>query len=155
MKKRNIFIISLICIIFIFTGCNANKAAITKENFISTMESENYYITDASDQFANYESVDSVTIASKPTGEYQIEFYVFEDEDTAIISFNVNKENFEQYEEYATSHSSADINNYSMYSLTITDSYKFVSRKDNTMIYIDVAKEYKDEVKEIIDKLGY
>ncbi len=45
--------------------------------------------------------------------------------------------------------------NYSTYSLTTNGKYKYLSRIDNTLIYIDASDDYKDAIKDIIKELGY
>ena len=45
--------------------------------------------------------------------------------------------------------------NFSTYTLTTNDKYKLLSRIDNTVLYIDVVKDAKSEVKELVKHLGY
>ena len=155
-KKRYLLILNAFVVLTMIccTGCG-NKTAITTEKFSSTMQEKGFYITDVTEQFSAYEFVNAVTIATEPSGNYQIEFYDLADTENAIASFNTNKETFEQYKGSSSTESSVDVNNHSSYSLTSNGKYMCVSRIDNTMIYVDVPENFKKEVKEIIDKLGY
>lgn len=57
------------------------------------------------------------------------------------------------------SNSSAQTNisgkNYSKYTLSSGEKYMVVSRINNTVVYLDVNSNYKDEVKTILSELGY
>lgn len=154
MKKKILILCSILICMFIFTACGS-KTAINTDKFISTMESKGFVISDVTDQFAGVDFLNDVTVAMKDSGEYQIEFYNLKDESNAIEAFNINKEEFEKEKGSTSTESSASLKNYSTYSLTSNGKYMYVSRIDNTLIYLDVSKEYKDEVKEIINELGY
>lgn len=155
MKKKILIICGIVILTFIFTACG-NKTAIDVNTFISTMESQDFYIKDVTDQYAGYEVFTSATLAINPTSEYQIEFYTFVNDDMAKDSFNVTKKNqIEPYEEGSSSNVSVNTDKYSKYALTANGQYMFISRIDNTMVYVKAPDSYKDEVKKLIDKLGY
>jgi len=155
MKKKILIICGIVILTFIFTACG-NKTAIDINTFISTMESQDFYIKDVTDQYAGYEVFTSATLAINPTSEYQIEFYTFVNDDMAKDSFNVTKKNqIEPYEEGSSSNVSVNTDNYSKYAVTANGQYMFISRIDNTMVYVKAPDSYKDEVKKFIDELGY
>jgi len=155
MKKKILIICGIVILTFIFTACG-NKTAIDINTFISTMESQDFYIKDVTDQYAGYEVFTSATLAINPTSEYQIEFYTFVNDDMAKDSFNVTKKNqIEPYEEGSSSNVSVNTDNYSKYAVTANGQYMFISRIDNTMVYVKAPDSYKDEVKKFIYKLGY
>ena len=45
--------------------------------------------------------------------------------------------------------------NYSKYTLSSDGKYMIVSRINNTVVYLDVDSSYKDEIKTILNELGY
>ena len=69
--------------------------------------------------------------------------------------FESNKDYFKDREGSTRVTSSYSIGNYNLYSLTSNGDYMYLCRVDNTLLYIDVEDEYKDEVKDIVEELGY
>ena len=55
----------------------------------------------------------------------------------------------------ASASATVSMNNYATYSLTTNGKYKYLSRIDNTLVYIDVDESYKDIVKDIMKEIGY
>ena len=91
MKKIILFLISM-ALVFSITGCKAKKA-VTAEEFKSKMTQEWYQIADISEKYAG-KGAKAVLIAMKDG--YQIEFYVTENKDYAVGSYNLNKEKIEK-----------------------------------------------------------
>ena len=156
MKKiKQIFIgVLLITIIFTMTSCG-KKTSITSENFKNIMEEKNYIIKDATSQMSNYDYIKQVYIAISNDYTFQIEFYEFSDNDYAISFFNNNKQIFEDSKSQNSVETSVSTDNNAKYTLTDNDKYKVISRIDNTIIYLNVNKDYKTSVKDILDELGY
>lgn len=67
--------------------------------------------------------------------------------------YKINKAKFEN--SAATSQVTFNGKNYSSYSITTGGKYKFVERVEKTVIYLNVDKEYKDDVKDLVKELGY
>lgn len=131
---------------------NVEKEALTAKEFISIMEDEDFLVGEVTDQFEDADiEVEEAYVAVGD--DYQIEFYTFEDEENAEMFFKVNKAKFD--EDSASSKVSLNGKNFTSFSITADGEYRFVERVDETVIYLDVDEEYKDEVKEIIEKLGY
>lgn len=155
MKKKILIICGIVILTFIFTACG-NKTAINVNTFISTMESQDFYIKDVTDQYAAYEFFTDATLAVNPTNEYQIEFYTFTDEEGAKNSYDTTKQNqYDPLEDSSSSNVSVDVNNYSKCSFTTATIYFYMCRIDNTMVYVKAPASYKKEIQKIIDKLGY
>ena len=156
-NKKHLVALSIFIILIMITctGCG-DKNSIATTDFISTMESNNYYIKDVSDQYANYEFFVDATLAVNPTNEYQIEFYAFTDEAGAKNSYDTTKQNqYDPLEDSSSSNVSVDVNNYSKCSFTTATVYFYMCRVDNTMVYVKAPASYKKEIQKIIDKLGY
>ncbi len=153
MKKKILGIVVGLLLMFVLTGCGS-KTAITLEEFSSVAKEEGYSISDAMDQFVGIDYMKSATVAITEDN-YQVEFYELDDDTHATAFFNNNKLRFEGLKGNASLESSIDMGNYSTYSLTSDGQYMYLSRVDNTLVYVDVKEEFKDEVKELIDKLGY
>ena len=153
MKKFKLVVIMCLVMTFLLVGCG-DKTALTSAGFTETMEGKEFRVADVSSDYADYDYIDSVTIAQSADG-WQIEFYVLEDENYAQGMFNENKSFFESTKGNSSSESSVSVGNHSSYALTSGGVYMCVSRIDNTLIYTRVDSEYKNTVKDIVKELGY
>lgn len=158
MKGNKLKKVLLVMLLFVCacvtTGCG-NKKAITSDDYKSKMESKGYTVQDATSQFSNYEYVKKATIALEKNGSYQIEFYELSDKDNAVSFFNNNKTNFENSKSSGASETSISMGNYDKYAVSTNGQYKVVSRIDNTVVYLDVSKQYKADVQKVLKDLGY
>ena len=158
--KKALIIIGIIVIVLVgivlvvFNTLNKEKTPISANTFNTTMESKGYIMTDTTSQFAQYGNYMSKSYAAQKTG-YQIEFYELSSEENAISMYNTNKTKFESQKSNASASATASMNNYATHSLTTNGKYKYLSRIDNTLVYIDVDESYKDVVKDIMKEIGY
>lgn len=158
--KKALIIIGIIVLILVgivlvvFNTLNKEKTPISASTFNTIMESKGYGMTDTTSQFAQYSNYMSESYVAQKTG-YQIEFYELTSEENAISMYNTNKTKFESQKSNASASATASMNNYATYSLTTNGKYKYLSRIDNTLVYIDVDESYKDIVKDIMKEIGY
>lgn len=160
MKKSVIIAIIAVVIVaaivgVIFVNLNKEKTSITASSFYTTMSQKGYSVQDASSQFSEYNYVKQAYIAASQDYSYQIEFYELLDDSYATNFYNNNKSIFESSKGNASAETSVGLKNYSKYTLSSNGKYMVVSRIDNTVIYVDVADNYKDTVKALLDELGY
>ena len=160
MKKGLIFVLVIVAVIVIGVGIliaslNKEKVAITPNTYKTTMESKGYVVSDVTSQFAQYGDYISKGYVAQKGTDYQIEFYELSNLDNATNFYNTNKTKFELQKGNASGSYTASMKNYSIYSITTNGKYKYVSRVDNTVIYIDVDEKYQDDVKSVIKELGY
>lgn len=151
--KKITFAVLCMLLMFTLTGCGS-KTAITNDEFINKVESHSLTTTDVTSQYSSYDYVKSATVAQS-SSDWQIEFYVLDDENYATSMFNTNQSTFESYKGSASSESSASMGNYATYTLTSNGYYMHLCRIDNTLLYVRVNDTYKDTVKDIIKDLGY
>lgn len=152
--KKLRFLTLLIMSMFILTGCK-NKTMISAGEFKSKMESKNYVITDATNQFSSNSEIKQVYIAQEKSGNYQIEFYQLDNVDNAVSFYKNNKEIFESSKSNSNTYSDVTLKNYAKYTLKTNGEYKVLSRIDNTVIYINVDSKYNDNIDKILKELGY
>ncbi len=150
MKKLKI--LSLLLITLLLTACG-NKKAIDSDKFKSIMRDNNYYVVNSKEQFSEYDYIVESYIAE--SDNYQIEFYILQDDMNAKAFYDYNKEIFDAERTSISMYTSVDFTNTNKYTLTLEDSYKVLSRINNTVIYVDVEKEYKNDINSILKKLGY
>lgn len=158
--KKALIIIGIIVVVLIgivliaFNALNKEKTPISASTFKTTMEGKGYVMTNSTSQFAQYPNYMLESYVAQKTG-YQIEFYELTSEENAISMYNTNKAKFESQKTNASASATASMNNYATYSLTTNGKYKYLSRIDNTLVYIDVDESYKDIVKDIMKEIGY
>lgn len=136
-----------------FAFLTKEKVSITVEEFKDIFKEKGYIVEDVKKQMEQYSYVEKAYIAAKD--DHQIEFYVLSNDEYAIGFYNTNKSIFENSKGNTSAASTIGINNYSKYSLTTNNKYKCVSRVDNTVLYVDVNTDVKNEVKDIIKEIGY
>lgn len=148
-KKISIFIITLLFL----TGCT--KKAITVDEFTSSFDTNTYTVN-------TYEKGTIDTIidglesgAYITNGSYTIDFYILENSTKAHELFMSEKEEFEANKDTEVTENKESGKNYEIYELTTSLMYMYTSRIDNTLIYISANKEDKNEIKDLIKKLGY
>ena len=151
MKKKIIFFSLLLVSVFMITGCG-NKKAISTREFKNITEQDGLTTVDVKDQFSD-ESVVEATIAHND--DIKLEFYILNGEASAKSMFSYNRKIFEGRKSGASKFASTDIGNSSTYMLQSGGYYMYLSRIDNTLLYVSVSEQYKDNVKEVIKDLGY
>lgn len=151
MKKIRLFCIIFVCVLIsaILVGCG-KKTALTPDEFKTTLEGKGYTVTDTV-----VENTEKVFIAINSTNEYQIEFFKVGTESQAISAFNTNKSDFESQKGSISSEVSVELNNYAKYNLSTNTEYKVISRIDTTFIYVNAPVQFKDEIKTVLDSIGY
>lgn len=152
---KNFKVLLLLVLVVLLSACSSNKEAIDDEKFKNIMEKDGFSITSAKDQFSEYDYIEDVYLAIDKNSTYQIEFYELEDDEYAISFYNVNKEIFQASETDKSVYTNVDLTESNKYTLTTEDDYKVLSRIEDTVIYVDVDKEYKEEVQSVLKKLGY
>jgi len=151
MKKIRLFCIIFVCglISVILVSCG-KKTALTPNKFKTTLEGKGYTVTDTL-----VENTEKVFIAINSTNKYQIKFYKVGTESQAISAFNTNKSDFESQKGSISSEVSVELNNYGKYNLSTNTEYKVISRIDTTFIYVNAPVQFKDEIKTVLDSIGY
>jgi hypothetical protein len=144
----------IIGITFYLVFINNTGKAISNLKFTSIMEDKGLKIYDVTDQFGE-DYVKSATIAYNEKTNYQIEFIVFSDDDSAKNAFNLNKNTFEKIKTDTSEEVSTSNEKISEYALTTEDKYMYISRRKNTLIYLNIDGSYKIEVANLITKIGY
>ncbi|MDD8049402.1 MAG: hypothetical protein PHH04_07425 [Thomasclavelia sp.] len=153
MKKIIVFFVAIM-MSFSIVGCSAakDKEVLSVKDFetITTKEGFTYY--DITSQYS-YSYLKNVSIAKNST--YQIEFYQYDTSSRAKSSFDNNKDNLENDASGSKTTKSTNLKNYNTYSITDSYSYGYLCRVENTMIYVNTKKAYKDDVVKVLKKLGY
>ncbi len=150
MKKISFVTISLMLMLML-TACG-KKEALTGAEFKSKMEEKGYDVVDIAE---DYEEGTLVTALLAVKDDYQIEFYVVNDEEQSIRAYNQNKTEFEGLKTSGSIETETSLSNHAKYTLTSSGKYMVVSRIDNTFLYVSVADAKKTEVSEALKFLNY
>ena len=154
MKKILLSIIFILSL-FLLTACTLSKQVLTTADFSEIMEKKEFRIIDITNQYSENTYVKEATLAINNNNEYQIEFYVLDNKDSAKDMFNKNKRIFDESDSVARSSENVNMINYSYYKVTNDNEFKYICRVENTFIYINTSKDKKDEIINIINDLGY
>lgn len=153
MKKKIMGVILCLFILVFLNGCG-NKVVITTDTFTKVCDENGFETTNVIEQYKSYDQIREATVARNADG-LQIEFYVIDSADNASSMFETNKTKFEANKGSVSSNTSVSMGNYENYAQTSNGQYMYVSRVDNTLIYMTVDENYKDIMKEIVKQLGY
>lgn len=152
--KKIIFVFFILTMLFSLTGCFLDKNAISVNEFIDIVSKNNLSTTDIHDQMSQYKEINSAIIASSKDN-WKIEFYVLDNKENALKMYNTNKSIFEGLKGKTNIEKYLSLGNYSLYDLKTDYYYMHLCRVDNTLLYVKVDVKYENDVKKIIDKLGY
>ena len=151
MRKKNICVFLLLLMIGGICGCGS-KEALTVDGFNGMMQEKGFHISDVTEHVkADYVEAISLAVAE----DYQIEFYVFSDSESAASVFEQNRSVFEEKSEEKGIQITKNLSNYSFFSIQESGVYRLVARIDNTMLYVVAEDVHKEEIVELIKELGY
>jgi len=151
IRKKNILIFVLLLMVCGICGCGS-KEVLTVESFNGIMIEKGFHISDVTEHVkADYVEAISLAIAE----DYQIEFYVFSDSESAASVFEQNRSVFEEKSEEKGIQITKNLSNYSFFSMQEGGVYRLVARIDNTMLYVVADDVHKKEIVELIKELGY
>ena len=137
---------------FLLTGCG-KKSAIDTSKFRSITEANGFSVINDYDSYSSYSSINETFLASKDNCD--IQFFVLDNVNSAKSMFDINKNKFENSKTGLSTEVSTSLNNYDTYLVQTNGYYKYLSRVDNTLVYVNVLMECKDSVKNIIDIMKY
>ena len=154
--KRKVISLAIIFIIVLIalTGCESKKA-ISVEEFDKVLKEQDCIVEE---NLEYYDKFIDITNGSKArfSDKWEIDFYVLSGDKDAELMFEKDKNMLEVYKK-----GSAEIEiettmpSYSMYQIVANERFGYVCKVGNTVLFVDTFETNKDEIKAIIDKLGY
>lgn len=147
--KRIFKIFIMITMLLTLSACS-EKNKLTKDFTLEKLSSNGFLITDVTNQI---EDENISYIASANNNKFQIEYYIFVDEKTALKAYKNNKDSFENTSKTKGKEKKSD--NYQKYTQKLSDTYNLLLKVDNMLIYSSVNIEYKSDLNKIISDLGY
>lgn len=154
--NKKISLVILIIMLFTLSACNTKeeRKPISSDSFKLVAEDDDYTVKDVTDTLKNKKGIKEAIVASVKT-DYQIEYYVLDDKETAQKMYARNKNRFENVKSSLDKAEVTETDNYSEYKVTSRNRYMLVCKIDNTLIYASVEEKYKDNVTNLIKRLGY
>ena len=149
-------IVAVLCVVVLMLSLGActSKTPKTAAEFTQIMESAGFTVTDESDSANGMEYY--ITSLHMAEGEdYDFEFCVFDDVESAEGLFKYLKENMDDKYPVGAITTSVSIGNYSYYTLSVDGNFYLLSRIDNTLLCCEAYEINKDEVVDHVEKLGY
>lgn len=138
-----IMVISLVMIYY------ENKVAISENEFLSIMVDNGFMVEDMEKD----ESIEKALIAYND--DFAIEFHVYEYWDFAKRHFEYLYKDYNLRKKDNYSQNESSISNYESYELTSGGEYMYIRRIENTLLCVCADERYKEEIENIVDKLGY
>lgn len=156
MKIKNKICVAVFIGMLGIAGCSMDKTPVSADTFEEKMEDAGLTVNDQTSEAPEDFGTSDVKVAFEE-GKYQIEYYDFENEEDAESLYNfVQGELEDTYENSnGTVKTSKKIGNYASYKLSADDIYFEISRIGDTLVYSTATSEYKNQVKELVEDLGY
>lgn len=152
MKKHITKIICILAMLLVTSGCS--KEVLNTNTFAAILKNNGFNLIDLTEQYKNQNHINKVIIG-KNNNEYQIEYYLLKDIETAKSLYNKNVNNISKLNVSTTKQTKLEGNNYLKYTLVTTDNYYVIMQLDNTLIYIESSIDYEDEINEILKEMKY
>jgi hypothetical protein len=157
MKKQKKVLTVVTCMVFaiaLLTGCGKTYTSISDDEFEAKMAALEYNIT-YDDSYDDNEAIESVALAYPDDMSYQIEFWTFSTDDICNAFFSENKDDMEAKKGSASVSSGVDMTQHGYYSLTTASGFYYISRINNTCVYVSTDKQYKDDIQSALESIGY
>ena len=149
--KKAIYLIIIFSFVLFLYGCG-NKTELTSDEFKLLMSNKNYSTyDDNSNTITEDTSVISFTSASKDNVGFG--FIVFKNESAAKYLFEDYKNNEDGKNKKTESYT--NLFNYNKYSYSNDEEYYSLIRVGKTILITNATVDQEDEVKSIIEELGY
>lgn len=153
MKKILYLVPLLLIVLVLVSGCE-NKKPITAEKFQEVMEKREYKVLDYTESYSDA-GVKKVLESADMENKFGIKYFEFNSENEAKDFYEFHQDFLENNKAVKESQIKTEMNNYQKYTLTADDNLYVLSRIDNTLVTVDAPKRYKDDMKEVLEELGY
>lgn len=147
---KKIYIISF-CIIVLLTITGCKKKKISIEEFNKKMTNDGYTIKDLGEE----EKIKKSSLAVDSDNQYEIYFYEFNNFDDAKSIFYDIKDSVSKLAVKGSTSGIIERKKYLKYVLTNNDYYYVISTIDNTLVFGVTNVDNKNNLKNIIKKIGY
>ena len=151
MKHVILSLLFVACVV-ILAACTP-RDVLTAEEFTIRMEAEGYEVEDVT-AFATGVP-DLVTFVVADTGDFSVEFVVFDTDAAARRRFNIIQRYFEDGAGRTRSTREQSVANYSRFQQSSDGRFEAVTRVENTIVTVETTIEHRDAALAVLEVLGY
>ena len=150
MKKSLIKFFVIVLISFLSCGCS-NKEILSDNVFANILKKHDFELKDITSHFKEQNL--NKFIIGKSLKDYQIEYIVFYDKDSALemVGKNVNLIS----NSFNITPNKILGNNFTKYTFATKYNYYIISQVENTVIYAEAPIEYMEEINAILTEMDY
>lgn len=152
MKRFLLFFICTVCI-FCLTGCGKKKISV--EELLNVTGKYGYIPSDVTVDAQNRNSKIVKSIYLTNNDDIEIKFSILQDMNSALNQFTITQRDVETYKEDGYLYSTEATTNYESYALNTKENYYYISRVDETYLYIKCNYKKKDEIIKFVEEIGY
>lgn len=151
-----IFIVMIGIFIYSFMMCfmNTDTKTISANEFQSIIEQAGYKTEDISNEYDNIFKLDTYYILKKESSPYEIGYIKINDKNSREAFYKQIFKEILKEDNNITGRTSINVNNYQEYSFS-GDYYQVAVLKNDTILYGITTKEHRNELIQIVSKLGY
>lgn len=155
MNKRVISLtIIFLIMLFNLTGC-AKKEAISIEKFNEIVKNQDCSVEENLEYYDKFIDIIAGSKA-KYSDKWEMNFYVLSGNKDAELMFEKDRNILESYKKNVSKlQIETTMPSYELYEIVASEHFGYVCRIDNTVLYVDAEEQYKDEIKAVIEELGY
>ncbi len=128
---------------------------LTAEEYVKIVENNKYTINDITETMSSYNYIQNAIMAVSENKEYQIEYYMFTDVTSAYNFFSNKKTAISMVFGPDDAVDESETDEYSKYSVSSDKLYCTVFRIGESVVCVDAKAEYKNEIDNMLKKLGY
>lgn len=141
----------------VLAGCDKTQVnsvtALTKDSFISKVESD-YNYNDQSDVYSqSYDSMTSVVTVYPESVAWSLDFFEFVDDASAEDMFKSYQDSIQSMSE--DNQKVVNIDNGAVVTADYNNTYYYAARVGNTLVYSASSDDNKADVEALLIKLGY
>ncbi len=158
INKKGVF--ALVCAVLMFALCACGgSSGKTSDGYLTTEEfekkAEKSGLTVPAFNNAVAPGLSDSSIVVKADGSkvlWQVEYYLFNNEESAVASYDLNKTNFEKDGGTGTT---TEADGKVKYEIKNAGKFRYMCRIGRTFMYLDVEEKYESEAKAFVNKVGY
>lgn len=148
MKKILTILIALVCMVSL-TACTEKKH-INESQIDNTLTKLGFYINDITESMEDSNILVAKTANNK---KYQFEYYIFKNEKLAKTAYINNSKSFKYNTKYKGKEKNKE--NYEEYIQKTDTNYNRVERINNTLVYVSISLNHKNDVKDTLSEIGF
>lgn len=150
MKKIVLVLISVILVVGL-TGCVSSRT-ISEKKALDEFSKNGFTTLDITSELKDVNIKSAYAVNN---GKIQIEYYIYKNKEVAKKVYKYDKEEFKKTKSKRSKEKETSGKIYDKYTLTLSDTYDVVTRKDNTLIYASVSLNDMKVLKKMLGKIGY